>query len=67
MNKSTFMESSLCDYIAALEKKQSKLKQHTAKKVLAGKIADARNVLGQCLAHDIRHNVSFLPDDGERY
>ena len=60
---SNFFENSLCDYIADLEKKQNKTSGMTDKKILSGRIADARSLLSQTLASGHEHNVQYLLDD----
>lgn len=52
---SNFLENSLCDYIIDLEKKGNKAHNPIDKRILAGKIADAKHQLSQALDTEVRH------------
>jgi len=63
MTKSNFLENSMCDYITDLEKKLSKAPANS-KPILAGKVADAKRILSQCLG-SVVHNVHFTEDNND--
>lgn len=52
---SNFLENSLCDYITDLEKKGNKAHNPIDKRILAGKVADAKHQLSQALSTEARH------------
>ena len=53
----------MCDYITDLEKKLSKAPANS-KPILAGKVADAKRILSQCLG-SVVHNVHFTEDNND--